>query len=343
LPNEASGGAPATGADSLTQWHRAVERLNVETCEAADRAFARGERAGGREFLWQPLRAFAAQLWGPGRGVRLSHAVLAGYWMLARAAKLWEADTRWREENLETLVYGRSVGIVRREWIVTLERLLDGEGAGDPVGGGRGGTLRVVTEQGAVIVRRFRRGGAVRWLGDRYFGFRPRPVREFFVLLRARRRGLPVPEPVAALVNRRGVGYRGMLVMREIGDATPLSALVDRGVDFDLALGLADSLRELHEAGLDHPDLNLGNMLLRARSYGSRLAFVDLDRARLHVEPLGRRARTRNLRRFRRSALKLDPGGRLLPPSELDRLEARYWSATSTAGGIAEERGATRR
>jgi len=190
-----------------------------------------------------------------------------------------------------------------------------------------------------VIVRRFRRGGAARWLGDRYFGFRPRPFREFFVLLRARRRGLPVPEPVAALVDRRGLGYRGMLVMREIGDATPISALVDRGIDFDLARDLADSLRELHDAGLDHPDLNLGNVLLQARSYGSRLAFVDLDRARLQLGPLGRRARTRNLRRFRRSAAKVDPGGRLLPPRELDRLEALYWSATPTAGGIAEERG----
>src|SRR5438105_4906002 len=80
----------------------------------------------------------------------------------------------------------------------------------------------------------------------------------------ARRRGLPVPEPVAALVDRRGLGYRGMLVMREIGDATPISALVDRGIDFDLARDLADSLRELHDAGLDHPDLNLGNVLLRA-------------------------------------------------------------------------------
>jgi len=293
--------------------------------------------------LWEPLRAFAVALWRTGRGARLSHAVLAGYWMLARAAKLWEAETRWREENLEALVYGRSVGIVRREWIAALERLLDGESEGDPIDGGRGGTVRVATGQGAVIVRRFRRGGAVRWLGDRYFGFRPRPFREFFVLLRARRRGLPVPEPVAALIDRRRPGYRGMLVMREIEGATPLSALVDRGVDFDLAAGLADSLRELHDAGLDHPDLNLGNVLLRVRSNGSRLAFVDLDRARLHVESLGRRARTRNLRRFRRSAVKLDPGGRLLPPSELDRLEALYWGATPAAGGIAEDRSGTAR
>jgi len=246
--------------------------------------------------------------------------------MLARAAKIWEAETRWCEEHLETLTYGRSVGLVRREWVAALEGVLDGAGEGRAIAGGRGGAVRVTTPEGAVVIRRFRRGGAMRWLRDRYFGWRPRPFRELSLLVRCRRRGLTVPEPVAALVERRLLGYRGLLVTREIDGATPLSDLVDRGVDYDLAALLGAGFREAHDAGLDHPDLNLGNVLVLDRGYGPRLALVDLDRARLHRGSLGKRARSRNVRRFRRSAKKLDPAGRLLSSPTLDRVEAIYWN-----------------
>jgi len=37
-----------------------VERLNVETCEAAELAFARGETAGARQFLSSVRREPAA-------------------------------------------------------------------------------------------------------------------------------------------------------------------------------------------------------------------------------------------------------------------------------------------
>jgi 3-deoxy-D-manno-octulosonic acid kinase len=232
----------------------------------------------------------------------------------------------WRDRHLETFEHGRSAGIVRREWRDTVERVLSVEPAGHALTGGRGGTSRIATEHGDVVLRRARRGGAMRWLGETYFGLRPRPLREFGVLLRARRRGLPVPDPVAALAERRfGIAYRGLLLMRDLG-GTPLSDLSEAQAPPNLVPLLAGALRELHDAGLSHPDLNLGNVLLVARSYEQRIAFVDLDRARLLVRPLGLAARRRSLRRLRRSARKLDPSGRLLPEAALDRLEETYWS-----------------
>jgi 3-deoxy-D-manno-octulosonic acid kinase len=327
-------GRVAGSAEPLTAWHRAVEQLNVETCEAAELAFARGETAGAAQFLWQPLREFgkaALRRGGPGR---LSRAVLAGYWSLARAAKLWEAEMHWGERHLDRLESGRLRGVVRREWRATAERVLSRHDGGEVIAGGRGGALRIPTEQGPVVLRRFRRGGAMRWLGDTYFGFRHRPLREFALLLRARRRGLAVPDPLAAVVERRfGFGYRGWLMMHEIVGATPLSDLVDGGMAIDVVGLLARGLRDLHDAGLSHPDLNLGNLLVVTRSYGSRLAFVDLDRARLCSRPLGTWARRRSLRRLRRSAAKLDPAGRLLSAAALDRLEQLYWQPPAARSG----------
>jgi 3-deoxy-D-manno-octulosonic acid kinase len=298
-----------------------VERLNIDTDELAERAFARGETAGARQFLWQPLRAFLAAALRAQPG-----AVMAGYRQLACAAKLWEEEMRWRDRHLETFERGRSFGIVRREWRDTVERVLGADRYGHVLEGGRGGTSRIATEHGDIVLRRARRGGAMRWLGETYFGPRPRPLREFAVLLRARRRGLPVPDPVAALAERRfGIAYRGLLLMRDLG-GTPLCALSDKEAPADLVSLLARALRELHDAGLSHPDLNLGNVLVIRRSYEWRIAFVDLDRASLRGRPLGAAARRRSLRRLRRSARKLDPDGRLLPEAALDRLEETYWS-----------------
>ncbi|MET0151334.1 MAG: lipopolysaccharide kinase InaA family protein [Candidatus Binatia bacterium] len=312
--------------EPYTGWHRAVERLNIETDELAEMAFARGETAGARQFLWEPLRTFlaAALRAQPERGQ--PGAVMAGYQQLACAAKLWEGEMIWRERHLETFERGRSFGIVRREWRDTVEQVLGAERAGHALAGGRGGTSRIATEHGDIVLRRARRGGAMRWLGETYFGLRPRPLREFAVLLRARRRGLPVPEPVAALAERRfGIAYRGLLLMRDLG-GTPLSALTGAEAPANLVPLLARALRDLHDAGLSHPDLNLGNVLVITRSYEQRIAFVDLDRARLRGRPPGLGARRRSLRRLRRSAHKLDPSGRLLPEAALDRLEEIYWS-----------------
>ena len=317
-----------------TELHGAVERLNVETCEAADAAFGRGETAGVREFVWDPIRAFVATaLHG-----RLLQAVLDAYWKLARAAKLWETEMRWRERHLERFAKGGVLGIARREWRDSLERLLGDEDSADRISGGRGTARRIATDQGTVIVRRYRRGGAMRWLGDRYFGFRPRPFREFRVLLRARRRGLPVPDAIAAVVERRfGLAYRGHLLMREISGSLPILDFLRRHPDLDVVPLLARGLRELHDAGLWHPDLNLGNVMVVMRSYGASLAFVDLDRARLRDRPLGIAARRRGLRRLRRSAAKLDPVGRLLGAPALGRLEEIYWRLEPASDAQVEE------
>jgi 3-deoxy-D-manno-octulosonic acid kinase len=142
-----------------------------------------------------------------------------------------------------------------------------------------------------------------------------------------------VPEPIAAVVERKwGFGYHGALVMHEIPGGVPLPEFLRARPEVDIAAALATGLRRLHDAGLRHPDLNLGNVLVLDAEGGPIVAFVDLDRARLDEGPLDRRTRRRSLLRLRRSARKLDPGGRLLSAGALERLEAIYWRAEPREG-----------
>ena len=59
----------------------------------------------------------------------------------------------------------------------------------------------------------------------------------------------------------------------------------------------------MHDRGLAHRDLNLGNLLIR-RGTAPQAFVIDLDRARLHVGPLGFHPRQRALRRLERSYVK---------------------------------------
>ncbi len=309
-----------------TRWHEAVERLNLSTSEAARADFDRGESAGPRRFLWAPLVACVRAFTAPGSEPRLERAVVAGYAEMARAAKLWEAHLAWREENLQSLRrLGRS-GVVRREWRDILDGILAVRDPGSPVHGGRGGTRLVATERGWVVLKRYRRGGAMRLLGSIYVGLRPRPLREFFVLIAARRRGLALPDPIAAVIERRlGFFYRGTLVTAEISGGIPLWDFLQGPCAEAVAPALARELRRLHDAGLHHRDLNLRNILVLPRSGAPDLAFVDLDRATLSAGPISAGARRRALRRLRRSARKLDPAGRVVSDGFLRSVEGSYF------------------
>lgn len=314
-------------ADKATAWHDAVERMNFDSTIAAENAFERGETMGLRQFLWEPLVACLRGARSAAPGERFGSAVLAGYGSLARVAKLWEAEQRWSDKAILTLHRGGEVYVLRREWRGVVEAILDERVEPHPIDGGRGGAYRVLTAQGPVVVRRYRRGGGMRWAGETYFGLQARPFREFTLLLRARRRGLPVPDPVAAVVERRlGFTYRGLLMMSEIVGGIPLWDFLRAEPQIDVSVSLGRNLRRLHDGGLDHPDLNLRNILVVSAAGEIRFAFVDLDRARLHREALKEGPRRRMLARVRRSARRLDPEGRFARDDWLDRLERAYWT-----------------
>jgi tRNA A-37 threonylcarbamoyl transferase component Bud32 len=95
-----------------------------------------------------------------------------------------------------------------------------------------------------------------------------------------------------------------------------------RAARIDLAREIGGAVRALHDAGVEHRDLQLGNILVSAEN--PRVVVVDLDRAIFHAGdvPVGRRAQ--NLGRLARSAHKTGLWRERLGPRERAAFAAGY-------------------
>ena len=187
------------------------------------------------------------------------------------------------------------------------------------------------------VVRFFRRGGWVRWLGPYYFHATERFLEELQIAEDLVERGIPTAEILLLRVRRHRMAWTSAyLVTREITGTRDLwGAWSEAGEGFGARLnrlqeGILDEaarfVATLHDAGLEHPDLNLRNILVRGRP-GKREYFVlDLDRARVG-ESLGGAERWKQLRRLYRSFEKLRAGhGVSLGPEARARFLRAYLS-----------------
>lgn len=194
--------------------------------------------------------------------------------------------------------------------------------------------MYVVPTPGGVrwAVRHYQRGGAVAsLLGDRYARIgEPRPFRELRLGRTLEELEVPTPAHIGAAVYPAGPFYRGDLVTRFVPDSRDLAAVLFPGLTLDTTAGEAGKtaetaengeaaetrpavdpavamesagrlIRLLHDRGVNHPDLNLKNVLLAGDPV--RALILDLDRATLQAR-LPARARHRMLDRFWRSARK---------------------------------------
>ncbi|HEX6613415.1 MAG TPA: 3-deoxy-D-manno-octulosonic acid kinase [Rhodanobacteraceae bacterium] len=186
--------------------------------------------------------------------------------------------------------------------------------------GGRGSVVFVETPAGVCALRHYHRGGMVApILGDRYLWTgreRTRGFVEFRLLAELRRRGLPVPEPVAARYRHRGIHYSADLLTRRIEDTRTLAEAIAAGeMDVALAGRVGGLVARFHVQGVDHPDLNAHNVLIGPNG----LWLVDFDRGRIRSsQGPWRRA---NLQRLRRSLLKLGACDR-----DEQRLDREIWT-----------------
>jgi len=182
------------------------------------------------------------------------------------------------------------------------ERLLDsGRHAA-----GRGSTVRVELDSGlAVRLKRMRRGGLAAGLWrDRFVG-QGRLVDNLRVPSVALERGVATAAPVALLMAQGPPGlWRAWVAVEELDGARDLRALLtsDQPLSRDELAAVMRVVRGMHDAGVHHPDLNLGNLLLRRDS--GEAFVIDLDRGRLVDGPLPFGLRQRELRRLERSWVK---------------------------------------
>jgi hypothetical protein len=182
---------------------------------------------------------------------------------------------------------------------------------GRRLGGGRGAAVSVPFGPGGerAVVRRCRRGGLLgRLLGGRYLGS-ARPMREISVSEAARAAGVPTPECLAAVVRRRGPFCFLDLISREIPDAISLEEWLRRnanapaGAASDVGSAVADAFLRLVQAGIYHPDLHAGNVLIQARDGRPLAHIIDLDKA-TRLPELPDRLTRKMLFRFNRALVK---------------------------------------
>ena len=176
---------------------------------------------------------------------------------------------------------------------------------------GRGAVPSVALRRDAhVVLRRYQHGGLLAGLtGSLYLG-PSRALDELHVTARAEASGAPVPHVVClALWPAAGPFWSALIGTREERDARDLfevlSACEDPLERRALLRDVGAAVRRLHDAGVDHRDLQLHNILVVEEGGRRRIVVIDLDRAVYH--PRGRlasRLRARNLGRLTRSAVK---------------------------------------
>lgn len=98
------------------------------------------------------------------------------------------------------------------------------------------------------------------------------------------------------------------------------------GSDLAALRGIGEQIARMHEAGVAHPDLNLSNLLIEARTHA--VTIVDFDRARLHPGAVPATVRVANLERLARSAKRL---GVKFGTRQWDALRAGYGEAWPVA------------
>lgn len=194
---------------------------------------------------------------------------------------------------------------------------------------GRGVTYRIATPWGDWVVRRYRRGGAVaRLLQDRYLrAGAARPSRELQCSAVARLRGVRTPAITATATYVSGVFRRSDIATEYVPDSADLASLAfgdsaqgaeARGAGFEAAGRL---VRELGRLGLQHPDLNLKNVLVSFAGAAPSAWVLDLDRCSLksQADAAAMWARLqRSLAKWERST------GRPVDPALRAALEAGY-------------------
>lgn len=150
-------------------------------------------------------------------------------------------------------------------------------------GAGRGGVSFIDADGRSMVLRHYRRGGLVaRISGDRYWwrgASETRSFIEWHLLYLMRRRGLPVPEPVAARYLAQGRSYTADLLMQRLPDTTSLAGRLSQApLSISLWVAVGRCLRRFHVAGVCHADLNAHNILIDGTG---QVWVVDFDRARL--------------------------------------------------------------
>ncbi|GEM78161.1 3-deoxy-D-manno-octulosonic acid kinase [Vibrio superstes] len=165
---------------------------------------------------------------------------------------------------------------------------------------GRGTTWFVQLERLQGALRHYRRGGLFgKLVKDQYLFSsweQTRSFQEFTLLNTLIERGVNVPRPIAARADKFGPIYTADLLSERIPNAKDLVAKLQQGAlcaEIYEAMGL--QIRKMHEAQVNHTDLNIHNILLDS---SDKVWIIDFDKC---SEQDGNDWKKENLDRLKRS------------------------------------------
>lgn len=179
-------------------------------------------------------------------------------------------------------------------------------------GGGSPGRARTAAVSLAgpdieLVLRGLRRGGLLGPLLGAALPGPARPFRELAATAALRAAGAPVPRPAVAVAWRHGLVWNAAVATRLEADALDAGAFLaahPKRARLRAALAAAGrAVRRFHDAGGSHPDLHVGNLLLRGDP--CEALVIDLDGARVGPR-LDAPARMGELMRLYRSLRKRD-------------------------------------
>ncbi|WP_341581342.1 3-deoxy-D-manno-octulosonic acid kinase [Marinobacter metalliresistant] len=180
--------------------------------------------------------------------------------------------------------------------------------AAEPVSsGGRGGAWFVESGSLSAVLRKYLRGGLVArvcmsaylYLGEN----RVRPFSEFRLLSSLHARGFPVPKPIAAGYQRAAFAwYHGAILVERLNGTVPLAGCIGHLSSGQWSV-LGKTLRQFHDAGVFHADLNCFNILVSEDDF----YLIDFDKGviRQDARP-DARWKSANLSRLHRSLQRLN-------------------------------------
>lgn len=135
-----------------------------------------------------------------------------------------------------------------------------------------------------------------------------RSMAEFNLLLHLADQGLPVPRPVAARVERRGLIYRASLLIERIAGARDIFQLVCAApLPMKTWEHIGSMLAAFHHAGVYHSDLNCHNILWQDQNNIAKPWLIDFDRCELRRSGVWKAANIARLRRSFEKELRLQP------------------------------------
>lgn len=151
--------------------------------------------------------------------------------------------------------------------------------------GGRGAAWFISSDLGRWVLRKYYRGGLPgRFIKNTYLFLghsRVRSIREYNLLIAMLEMGLPVPKPIAACYEPKKLTYKAALILERLEGVTALREF-QRNEDAPVWQKAGACIREFHDRGVYHADLNCTNILIDDQDHSAYL--IDFDRGRLHPD-----------------------------------------------------------